>query len=114
MVDELESQRTTRLHFLGEQALAEGFALIGFETTADASAADLDRLLGELLRERENAFVVIDQKLAAAGSRLLPRVYDEGGRIVVVEVPPLSNPDGFHLDIDEQVEILIGGQKLED
>jgi vacuolar-type H+-ATPase subunit F/Vma7 len=114
MLEEQESPRTTRLHFLGHSALAEGFALIGFDTTPDASAAQLDKLLGDLLRERENAFVVIDQQLARAGSRLLPRVYDEGGRIVIVEVPALSDPDGFHLDIDEQVQALLGGNKLEE
>jgi len=114
MAEEQESPRPTRLHFLGDRALAEGFALIGFETSPDAGAAQLDKLLGDLLRERENAFVVIDQKLAQAGSRLLPRVYDEGGRIVIVEVPALSDPDGFRLDIDEQVRVLLGGNKLEE
>ena len=114
MLDESEGQRTTRLLFLGSRALAEGFALVGFETTPDATAGELDKVLQELLRERENAFIVIDQKLASAGSRLLPRVYDEGGRIVVVEVPPLSDPEGFRLDIDEQVQNLLGGKKLEE
>jgi vacuolar-type H+-ATPase subunit F/Vma7 len=114
MLDESEGQRTTQLHFLGDRALAEGFALIGFEVKPDATPGQLDKLLQELLRERENAFIVIDQKLAAAGSRLLPRVYDEGGRIVVLEVPPLAEPEGFRLDIDEQVQSLLGGKKLEE
>ena len=106
--------RRTRMCFLGDQALAEGFALIGFETMPNATSSDLDELLGELLRQRANAFVVIDQELAGAGSRLLRRVYDEGGRIVVAEVPRLSDPEGLRLEIDEQVRLLIGGQRLED
>jgi vacuolar-type H+-ATPase subunit F/Vma7 len=114
MPDTVDQVPRTRMCFLGDRALAEGFALIGFETTPDATAADLDQLLGDLKQSRANAFVVIDQRLAAAGSRLLPRVYEEGGRIVVTEVPALANPEGLTLDIDEQVRLLTGGQSLED
>lgn len=99
-----------RLLFLGERALAEGFALLGFETWPDAGVTDLDLVLDELRRSPTGAFVIIDQQLADAGSRLLPLVHAEGRRVVVIEVPTLANPEDFHLGIDEQVQALLGAR----
>lgn len=104
----------TRMLFLGERALAEGFALIGFETWPDADTGELDRLLEQLRQQRARALVVIDQRLAQGESRMLPLIYAEGGRIVVAEVPPLANPEQFHVDIDAQIQAMLGGQRLED
>lgn len=102
-----------RMVFAGAAALAEGFALIGFETLADADSAALDELLTELLRKRQSAFVIIDEALAAVGSRLLDRVNADGGRIVVAVVPPLNRPEALHLDIDAQISVLLGGKPLD-
>lgn len=104
----------TRMVFLGHSALAEGFALIGFETRQDATVEELDALLEQLLAERQNAYLIIEQDLAQAGSRLLPMVYAEGGRIIVAEVPSLAHPDAVHIDIDQQVQTLLGGQSLDE
>jgi vacuolar-type H+-ATPase subunit F/Vma7 len=104
----------TRMVFLGQSALAEGFALIGFETRSNATVAELDDLLAKLLAERQHAFLVIEQDLARAESRLLPLVYAEGGRIVVAEVPPLAHPEAVHIDIDDQIQTLLGGQSLDE
>ncbi len=100
--------------FLGERALAEGFSLIGFETWPDADNAQLDRVLQELLQAHTSAFVVIDNDLAGRESRLLRQIDTEGGRIVVAVVPPLAQPENFHLDIDDQVRVLLGGQPIEE
>jgi vacuolar-type H+-ATPase subunit F/Vma7 len=112
--DPADDSAHTRMVFLGHKALAEGFALIGFETRADAGVNELDALLRELLSKRQNAFLIIEQYLAQAGSRLLPLVYVEGGRIIVAEVPPLARPEGMHIDIDEQIQALLGGQSLDE
>ena len=104
----------TRMVFLGHSALAEGFALIGFETRKNATVRELDELLEQLLAERQNAYLIIEQDLARAGSRLLPLVYAEGGRIIVAEVPPLARPEAVHTDIDDQVQTLLGGQSLDE
>lgn len=99
-----------RLVFLGERALAEGFALIGFDTWPDADPTTLDRVLDELRRARCGALVVIDQQLAHSGSRLLAQVHAEGRDVVVIEVPSLASPQGFHLAIDDQVQALLGAR----
>ncbi len=110
----VENNGQTRMVFLGQSALAEGFALIGFEIRRNASVQELDALLEELLDKRQNAYLIIEQELARAGSKLLPLVYAEGGRIIVAEVPPLAQPEAVHLDIDDQVQALLGGQSLDD
>ena len=104
----------SRLLFAGERALADGFALIGFETLPDADPEALDALLTELLRERESAFLVLDHALAGCGSRLLARVNSDGGRIVVAEVPALNQPQALHIDLDAQIRVLLGGKPLDD
>jgi vacuolar-type H+-ATPase subunit F/Vma7 len=102
-----------RLLFLGEQALAQGFALIGFETWPDATPEQLDTVLEELRNERRGALVLIDQHLARAGSKWLPRIEEEGRHVAVIEVPRLADPNGFHLDIDDELQALLGGAQLE-
>ena len=103
-----------RMVFAGERALADGFALIGFETLPDADPAQLEALLASLIRERDSAFVIIDHALACSGSRLLARVNADGGRIVVAEVPPLNRPQDLHIDLDAQIRVLLGGKSLDD
>ncbi|MCP5416717.1 MAG: ATPase [Chromatiaceae bacterium] len=103
----------TRLLFLGDAALTDGFQLIGFETWADPSVEALERVLGDLLESRSNAFIIIDNRLAASGSTMLARVRREGGRILISEVPPLNDPEGFHGGIDNQVDSLSASGGLE-
>jgi len=114
VVDESEPVVRARLLFFGEQALTEGFGLIGFETFADPTAEVLDRVLTELIQTRSTALVLLDHRTAKLTSRMLPRVRREGGRILVTEVPSLRSPDDYHSDIDTQVSLLLGGSSLEE
>jgi vacuolar-type H+-ATPase subunit F/Vma7 len=108
---EADTGTTTRMLFLGDTVLSDGFQLIGFETLPDPSVGEMDRVLQQLLDEKCNAFVVLDTRLSASDSKVLQRIRGEGGRIIVTEVPPLNSPDCFHCEIDEQVRILLGGTK---
>jgi len=98
----------TRMLFLGDSALTDGFQLIGFETWPDPSVQQLEEVISELVNTRTNAFVVLDCRLAEKHSRILDRVRAEGGRIVVTEVPPLNEPDRFQSPVDRQVRNLLG------
>lgn len=99
----------TRMLFMGEAALTEGFRLIGFETWADATQQDLDQLLESLLRKRHKAFIILGQSLADCDSALLQRVRAEGGYIIVTQVPSLAEPDNFQCEIDDRLQLLLGG-----
>jgi vacuolar-type H+-ATPase subunit F/Vma7 len=102
----------TRLLFLGDQALADGFRLIGFETRADPDPDEVDRLLRELQRGREHAFVIVDDRLMAAEIPALMQVRDEGGRIVVIAVPPLRGEPRLGSEVADRLAAMFGGAAL--
>lgn len=98
----------TRQLFLGDAALATGFRLAGFEVFPDADEAQLDALLESLTAARTPAFVVIDRRLAESDSRRLREVRREGGRILLTQVPPLTQPEQLHSAIDDHIRQLLG------
>ena len=104
----------TRMLALGSSALTEGFALIGFETVQDATAEDLEEVLGELVRGNQRAMVIVERTLARGTGRWLNQVRNEGGRIVLAEVPELSAPSNYHPLVEDLVESILGPQALEE
>lgn len=104
----------TRMIALGSAALTGGFSLIGFETIPDASAASLEQVLAELFRTQQKALVVVEEKLTRANGRWLKRVRSEGGRIVVVEVPPLHAPADYRPPVEDLVRSILGPSALEE
>jgi vacuolar-type H+-ATPase subunit F/Vma7 len=103
-----------RIIALGSQALAEGFALLGAETHADATPEDVERVLKGLVRAREKALVFIEHTLARADIPSLGQVRREGGRIVVSEVPPLHTPADYRPPVEELVTRVLGPSALEE
>ena len=101
----------TRQLFLGDAALATGFRLAGFEVFPDATKQDLDRILEQLQNERTPAFVVIDQALATCDCRRLQDVRDEGGRILLTQVPGLSERGPLSSIVDQRIQQLLGASK---
>lgn len=101
----------TRQLFLGDAALASGFRLAGFEVFPDAQEQDLDRVLQELQNARTPAFVVIDQVLAASDSRRLQDVRNEGGRILLTEVPSLDAKATRSSIVDQRIQQLLGANQ---
>ena len=97
----------TRMLFLGDAVLGEGFRLIGFEVYADPDEEQLERILGELVDAGQNAYVVVGQSLGERHCPMLQRIRAEGGQIVVSGVPPLHEPDRFHCAIDARIETLL-------
>ena len=104
----------TRLIALGSTALTEGFALIGFETVPEATPRHLEELLAELVKTRQKAMVVIERDLARSSGPWLTRVRNEGGRIVVVEIPQLHAPGDHRPPVEELVKSILGPGALEE
>lgn len=96
------------LYFLGETGLANGFRLAGFEVFTDADADTLERLLRQLREERRSAFVVLDSALANCDLPLLREIREEGGRILITQVPPLGQWSGLHSVVDDRIDQLLG------
>ncbi len=100
--------RPTRMLFLGEDRLADGFRLIGFETHSSPEPAVVDRLLRDLLREHDKAFVVIDESLMQQDIPHLKQVRREGGRIIVIAVPKLGEGPRLGSEVARRLTALFG------
>jgi vacuolar-type H+-ATPase subunit F/Vma7 len=108
MTTEHEPGHPTRMLFLGDESLADGFRLIGFETFPDPAPEAVDRVLRDLSRNREKAFVVVDDLVMRADCPYLHRLRREGGRIVVIAVPRLSAPPVLSSAVAERLTALFG------
>jgi vacuolar-type H+-ATPase subunit F/Vma7 len=104
----------TRMFALGSAALTEGFSLIGFETLPDATPEALEELLAELVRTRQKAMIVLEGNLARGSGRWLNRVRNEGGRIVIAEIPQLHTPGVYRPLVEDLVESILGPSALEE
>ena len=96
--------RPARLIAMGDEALMQGFALIGFETWPDAGEQELEALLGELIAGKAQALLLLQSRLARSDVPNLRQVLNEGGRLVVAEIPSLAAAEGFQSSIEELLE----------
>ncbi len=101
-----------RLVVLGSAGLAEGFSLIGAEIHPDADPAKVEEVLAQLVKDGSDALVLLESHLAHAGGYWLNRLRNEGGRIVVTELPPLSAPQDYAPAVDDVVHAVLGPEAL--
>ena len=100
--------------FLGDDSVADGFRLIGFETISNPSPEEVEHLFRDLLRGRENAFVIVDDQVIRCAAPSLHEVREEGGRIVVVSVPTLRDPRRLASDVAERLTAMFGSSNIMD
>jgi vacuolar-type H+-ATPase subunit F/Vma7 len=101
-----------RLVVLGSAGLADGFSLIGAEVHADADPATVETVLEQLVHSGDAALVLLESTLAHAGGPWLNRLRNEGGRIVITELPPLPSPQDYAPAVDEVVRAVLGPDAL--
>ena len=101
-----------RLVVLGSAGLADGFSLIGAEVHADADPATVETVLEQLARSGDAALVLLETPLAHAGGPWLNRLRNEGGRIVITELPPLPAPHDYAPAVDDVVRAVLGSEAL--
>ncbi len=94
--------------FVGESALADAFALIGFETHVDPSDEEVEKILRTLHNARQKAFVVLGRECSAEAAPTLKYLQAEGGRVVISRIPPLNNPACMRSEVDERINRLLG------
>ncbi len=113
MTTEAPAARPTRQLFIGSHALADGFRLIGFETIVDPEPSQVNRILRDLHRGRESAFVVFDDAIMDWEMPMLAQLRREGGRIVMISLPPLeAHPPRLSSDVANRLEKLFGTGNL--
>jgi vacuolar-type H+-ATPase subunit F/Vma7 len=101
-----------RLVVLGSASLVEGFSLIGAEGYPDADPASVEQVLADLWASGDAALVLLEAHLARSEGEWLKRLRNEGGRIVVTELPPLSAPNDYAPAVDEVVRSVLGADAL--
>ena len=103
---------SARLVVLGSAGLAHGFSLIGAEVHADADPATVESVLEQLATSSDEALVLLETHLAHAGGYWLNRLRNEGGRIVITELPPLPAPQDYAPAVDAVVRAVLGPDAL--
>lgn len=103
---------SARLLVLGSAGLVEGFRLIGAEVHANADSATVEEVLGQLARSGDEALVLLETPLAHGGGPWLNRLRNEGGRIVITELPPLRAPHDYAPAVDDVVRAVLGPEAL--
>ncbi len=100
-----------RLIFMGSNALAEGFALLGFETFPNATLDTVENTLTELLKKQSKALVFLENSLTTGPVFLQARSESTG--IIITEIPALNEPDSYKPSVEELVERVLGSSVLE-
>ena len=102
-----------RILAIGNRALMDGFALLGIETYADFSLTQMEQLLLELYRGNERALVYLQQDLAQADIPVLTNLRNEGGRVLISEIPDILSADGYQASVDQLIGRVMGKHILE-
>ncbi len=103
---------SARLVVLGSAGLAYGFGLIGAEVHADADQTTVETVLEQLARDGGEALVLLETQLAHGAGYWLNRLRNEGGRIVITELPPLPAPQDYAPAVDAVVRAVLGPDAL--
>lgn len=109
----VEPHGGARLVVMGSAGLAGGFRLIGAEVHADADPATVETVLEQLVESGDAALVLLETDLARTGGYWLNRLRNEGGHIVITELPPLPAPHDYAPAVDEVVRAVLGPEALE-
>ena len=97
-----------RILAIGNQALMDGFALLGIETYADIGVQELDTLLTDLQRSKQRALVYLQQNLANSDLPILQLLHSEGGDILISVVPDILSADDYHAPVDHLISRVLG------
>ena len=103
-----------RLIFMGSNALAEGFALLGFETFPNATLDMVENILLELLKKKTKALVFLEDSLTETVGPAFLQARSESAEIIITEIPALNAPDDYRPSVEELVKRVLGPAVLDD
>lgn len=98
---------------IGNSALMDGFALLGIQTYADATAAEINTVLTELVHSRERALVYLQQDLMSADIPMIQQLRIQGGSILICEIPDLHTADDYQPEVEKLIGRVLGSSVLE-
>ncbi len=99
---------------MGNSALMDGFALLGMETFPDATVAEVEQLLTQLSHSKERALIYLQQDLAQADLPILQLIRNEGGNILVSEIPDILSANNYQAPVDQLLRRVLGSSSVQD
>ncbi|TGO03606.1 hypothetical protein PN36_02910 [Candidatus Thiomargarita nelsonii] len=102
-----------KLIFMGSQALADGFTLLGFETFSNATTETVESELSKLIKSKERALVFIEDSLTRQPGPSFLRARTEVAEIIITEIPPLNAPNNYHSSVEKLVARVLGPSVLD-
>jgi len=102
-----------RIIAIGNRALMDGFAIIGVETYVDADRLEIEKLLNELVSKRQRALIYLQQDLELCKIPAFQKLRNEGGDILVCEIPALHEPANRHTTLDSMITRVMGASVLD-
>ncbi len=103
-----------RVLAMGHSALMDGFALLGIETWPDATLQDVEQELKQLLRSKERAMIYLQSDLAQADNALLQMIRNEGGDILISEIPDLLSAQQYQAPVDQLIARVLGANAAQE
>lgn len=97
-----------RLMAIGQRSLMDGFALLGMETHCGVSADEVEHLLTSLYRRKEKAMIYLQRDAAYDDLPILQQLRNEGGNILISEVPDILSAHQFHASVDDLITRVLG------
>ena len=97
---------------MGHAALMDGFALLGIETWPDATVEDVEKVLSGLIRKRTRALIYLQSDLAKHSGALLQTVRNEGGDILISEIPDILSARDYRAPVELLIERVLGQHAL--
>jgi vacuolar-type H+-ATPase subunit F/Vma7 len=89
---------------LGSLALIRGFRLIGFEGIPNPDHEMVRRLIETMKSEQQRAFLVVEQYLADELRDVFIPIQEEGGDILMVELPSIHEPGNLDSYLSTKIE----------
>ncbi len=98
---------------MGSKALAEGFALLGFEIFQDATGEIVENELVKMLKKQERALIFVENDLTRQPGPAFLRARTESAGIIITEIPPLKAPNTYRPSVEELVVRVLGTSVLD-
>ena len=97
-----------RLIAIGHRSLMDGFGLLGMEVFTDPSSEEVENLLSNISRAKEKAMIFLQQGLVSEDMPILQHLRNEGGEILISEIPDIMAVDEYEAPVDHLIKRVLG------
>ena len=94
----------TRMIVIGSHALTRGFRLIGFDAMINPDSEEVRQRINDLVKQQQRAFLIVEQYIANKLRDVFSPIQQEGGDILMVELPSIHEPDRLESFLSERIE----------